>query len=104
MAEVAITLSGELFHSDSAELREVLQAAFDEGGCVVEVAEDFEKIEFGPLQVLIAAASEAKERGIEFAVKAMNETNAVSAALASHALQGAVPVVVGELTKEAQEQ
>lgn len=104
LAEVAISLAGELFHSDARALADQIGSAFDKGGCVVEVTPAFQKIDFGALQVLVAAAKEADDRGLTFSIKATGEDNAVSGALAQHGLSDAVPVIVGPLSEEALEQ
>ena len=85
MSDVEISLSGELFHPDAAELLECLKDALDEGGCIVDVSE-LEKIEFGPLQVLVATAAAARSRQLGFEVRMSSENNTVLNALAAHAL------------------
>ena len=85
MSDVEISLSGELFHSDAAELLECLKDALDAGGCIVDVAE-LEKIEFGPLQVLVATAAAARARQIGFEVRMSPDNTTVLNALAAHAL------------------
>lgn len=69
MSEIVVTLSGELYHADAAEILSCVRDSFAEGGCVIEL-DALEKMEFGPLQVLVAASHEARSLGIPFAIQA----------------------------------
>ena len=85
METTQISLDGEFFHSDAQDLKESLTEALSEGPVTVDVS-DLEKIELGPLQVLISAALTARASGTEFAVTPCDPDGVIGEALARHAL------------------
>lgn len=58
-----LTFTGTLRQSDAEALRQKALAQLADGGLVIEAA-DLTAIEVGPLQVLLAAAVQARQKGL----------------------------------------
>lgn len=90
MASEIPALTGALRHADAEALATDLRDRLDGGALRMDLS-GLESLDFAPLQVLLAAAATADRRGIAFDLIAPPD-GALAKALASHALQGALPV------------
>ena len=67
MTGIPTPLSGSLRHSDVQPLRDWAMTRILSGGLTIE-ATDLDEIETGPMQVLLAAAAEARRKGLPCAL------------------------------------
>jgi hypothetical protein len=82
-----LALPAEVYHAQSAELLQQLSAGLQAGGVHVD-ATLLERIDFGPLQVLLAAALAAKQRDLPFSFAPIPEDHPIWPRLKAHAMQG----------------
>jgi len=71
-----LALPAEVYHAQSAELLQQLSAGLQAGGVHVD-ATLLERIDFGPLQVLLAAALAAKQRDLPFSFAPIPEDHII---------------------------
>lgn len=90
MASESLALTGTLRHSEAETLRADLRERMDRGPLRLDLSQ-VEGLDFGPLQVLLAAAVTATRRGLSFDLAAPPD-GALARALATHALDGSLPV------------
>lgn len=94
MTMQSLGLSGQLRQADAAALAEQLRGlldAADDSGAVDLGLSDVTALEFGPLQVLVCAAAEARKRGLNFRVTAPAD-GPIRTALTVHALHDALTI------------
>ena len=81
-----LALPAELYHAQSAELVQQLSAALQGGGVHLD-AGALAHIDFGPLQVLLAAGLAAQLRGVPFGFAPIPADHPIWPRLEAHAMQ-----------------